>query len=111
SQAQGIQASAPINQDVPLVLVGLSGQRSVRRVDQLTGKTLSLPTGSAADEAVRQVFRQLEMRKLPLAKIDWVDPCLAVEDVLEMVQGCIYPMSLVEQPIAVRWARIMPRLR
>ncbi|MCK0543073.1 transglycosylase SLT domain-containing protein [Pseudomonas syringae pv. aptata] len=111
SDAKGIQASAPIVHDVPLVLVGVRGQRSVRRVDQLSGKTLSLPTGSAADEALHQVNRQLELRKLPLAKIEWVDPSLAVEDVLEMVQAGIYPMTLVEQPIAERWARIMPKLR
>ncbi|MGN2430942.1 transglycosylase SLT domain-containing protein [Pseudomonas syringae] len=111
STAKGIQATAPIIQDVPLVLVGVRGQRSLRRVDQLSGRTLSLPTGSAADEALHQVNRQLELRKLPLVKIDWVDPSLAVEDVLEMVQAGIYPMTLVEQPIAERWAKVMPRLR
>ncbi|EGH25385.1 Slt family transglycosylase, partial [Pseudomonas amygdali pv. mori str. 301020] len=111
SEAKGVQASAPIIHDVPLVLVGTRGQRNVRRVEQLSGHTLSLPTGSAADEALHQVNRQLELRKLPLAKIEWVDPSLAVEDVLEMVQAGIYPMTLVEQPIAERWAKIMPKLR
>lgn len=111
SEAKGIKASAPIVHDVPLVLVGVRGQRSLRRVDQLSGRTLSLPNGSAADEALHQVNRQLELRKLPLAKIEWVDPSLAVEDVLEMVQAGIYPMTLVEQPIAERWAKIMPELR
>ncbi|RMV08069.1 Transglycosylase, SLT family [Pseudomonas savastanoi] len=111
SEAKGVQASAPIIHDVPLVLVGARGQRNVRRVEQLSGHTLSLPTGSAADEALHQVNRQLELRKLPLAKIEWVDPSLAVEDVLEMVQAGIYPMTLVEQPIAERWAKIMPKLR
>ncbi|SDW54040.1 Membrane-bound lytic murein transglycosylase MltF [Pseudomonas syringae] len=111
SAAKGIQATAPIIHDVPLVLVGVRGQRSLRRVDQLSGRTLSLPTGSAADEALHQVNRQLELRKLAPVKIDWVDPSLAVEDVLEMVQAGIYPMTLVEQPIAERWAKVMPRLR
>ncbi|EPN40314.1 transglycosylase, partial [Pseudomonas syringae pv. actinidiae ICMP 18807] len=35
SEAKGIKASAPIVHDVPLVLVGVRGQRSLRRVDQL----------------------------------------------------------------------------
>ncbi|RZI88758.1 MAG: lytic transglycosylase F, partial [Pseudomonas sp.] len=40
-----------------------------------------------------------------------VDPTLAVEDVLEMVQAGIYHLTVVERPIALRWARVMPRLR
>ncbi|MCD5997143.1 transglycosylase SLT domain-containing protein [Pseudomonas sp. CDFA 602] len=111
STAKGVRASEPIIHDVPLVLVGVRGQRSLKRVDQLSGRTLSLASGSAVDDAVHQVNRQLELRKLPLVKIEWVDPSLAVEDVLEMVQAGIYPMTLVEQPIAERWAKVMPKLR
>ncbi|RRV05167.1 lytic transglycosylase F [Pseudomonas sp. v388] len=109
--SKGVQASAPIVQHVPLVLVGMRGQRSLRHLEQLSGRTLSLPSGSAADEALHQLNRRLELRKLPPAKIEWVDPSLAVEDVLEMIQAGIYPLTLVEQPIAERWARVMPRLR
>jgi membrane-bound lytic murein transglycosylase MltF len=111
TQSKGVQASEPVVRDVPLVLVGVRGQRSLRHLEQLSGRTLSLPTGSAADEALHQLNRRLELRKLPPAKIEWVDPSLAVEDVLEMVQAGIYPLTLVEQPIAERWARVMPRLR
>ena len=40
-----------------------------------------------------------------------VDPTLAVEDVLEMVQGGIFHLTIVEQPIAERWGKILPKLR
>jgi hypothetical protein len=33
---------------------------------------------------------KLALRKLPPVKIEWVDPTLAVEDVLEMVQAGIF---------------------
>lgn len=109
--SRNVQASDPIVHDVPLVLVGVRGQRGFRHMDQLAGRTLSLPTGSAADEALHQLNRELASRKLAPVKIEWVDPSLAVEDVLEMVQAGIYPLTLVEQPIAERWARVMPKLR
>lgn len=109
--AKGINASEPIIPDVPLVLVGVRGGRTFKNVEQLSGRTLSLPAGSMADEALHQVNQQLALRKLAPIKIEWVDPSLAVEDVLEMVQAGIYPLTLVEQPIAERWARVMPRLR
>lgn len=111
SSARGIDAGEPIIRDVPLILVGVRGGRSYRNVEQLSGRTLSLPAGSMADEALYQVNQQLALRKLAPVRIEWVDPSLAVEDVLEMVQAGIYPLTLVEQPIAERWARVMPRLR
>lgn len=107
----GVRASRAIVHDVPLVLVGVKGHRRLQHLEQLSGRTLSLPTGSAAGTALHALNHRLEARGLPPAKIEWVDPSLAVEDVLEMVQAGIYPLTLVEQPIAERWAHVMPRLR
>jgi membrane-bound lytic murein transglycosylase MltF len=110
-EARGVAASDPIIRHVPLVLVGLKGARSLRHVEQLSGRTLSLSAGSAADEAVHMLNQRLALRKLQPVKIEWVDPSLAVEDVLEMVQASIFSLTVVEQPIAERWARVMPKLR
>src|SRR3546814_12229995 len=54
---------------------------------------------------------KLALRKLPPVKIEWVDPTLAVEDVLEMVQAGIFHLTIVEQPIAERWSKLLPKLR
>ncbi|KFE51033.1 transglycosylase SLT domain-containing protein [Pseudomonas syringae] len=108
---KGIEASAPIVSQVPLVLIGVKGERAFKHVEQLSGRTLSLSAGSAADEAVHQLNQRLALRKLPPVKIEWVDPSLAVEDVLEMVQAGIFHLTVVEQPIAERWVRVMPKLR
>src|SRR3546814_13142133 len=54
---------------------------------------------------------KLALRKLPPVKIEWVDPTLAVEDVLEMVQAGIFHLTIVEQPIAKRWSKLLPKLR
>jgi membrane-bound lytic murein transglycosylase MltF len=111
SGVEGIEATAPIISHVPLVLIGVKGQRTFKHVEQLSGRTLSLSAGSAADEAVHQLNQHLALRKLAPVKIEWVDPSLAIEDVLEMVQAGIYPLTVVELPIAERWARVMPKLR
>lgn len=44
-------------------------------------------------------------------RIERLDPSLAVEDVMEMVQAGILGFSVVEQPIAERWAKVLPKLR
>ncbi|MCY1399258.1 Membrane-bound lytic murein transglycosylase F precursor [compost metagenome] len=107
----GVSASDPVVANVPLLLVGRKGERRYTRVEQLAGRTLSLPSASAAGDAVHEINQKLALRKLPPIKVEWVDPSLAVEDVLEMVQAGIFHLTVVEQPIAERWARVMPKLR
>src|SRR5471032_2467431 len=104
-------ASDPLGNTVPLLLVGLKGEKRFTRFEQLSGRTLALTPGSAAGEAVNQINQKLALRKLPPVKVEWVDPSLAVEDVLEMVQGGIFHLTIVEQPIAERWGKILPKLR
>ncbi|MBT2374793.1 transglycosylase SLT domain-containing protein [Pseudomonas fluorescens] len=106
-----ISPSDPIVSDVPLWLVGVKGERRFTRLEQLSGRTLALTTGSAAGEAVNQINQKLALRKLPPVKVEWVDPSLAVEDVLEMVQARIFHLTIVERPIAERWSKILPKLR
>ncbi|MHC5350226.1 MltF family protein [Metapseudomonas furukawaii] len=106
-----VSASAPLRKDVPLVLVSRQGQRRYQGLEQLSGRSVALPAGSAAGEAVRKVNQGLVAKKKAPILVEWVDPSLAVEDVLEMVHAGIFPLTVVEQPIADRWAKVMPRLR
>ncbi|MDZ4325097.1 MAG: transglycosylase SLT domain-containing protein [Pseudomonas sp.] len=106
-----VSASEPIASNIPLVLVGIKGEKRYTHLEQLSGKTLALPNGSAAGVAISQINQKLALHKLAPVKIEWVDPSLAVEDVLEMVQGGIFHLTIVEQPIAERWGKILPKLR
>ncbi|MBD1588719.1 transglycosylase SLT domain-containing protein [Pseudomonas typographi] len=106
-----VAGSAPTVGRAPLVLVRARGARQFSRPEQLAGQLLVLPAGSAAGQAVAALNERLERRHLAPVRIEWVDPSLAVEDVLEMVEAKVYPMTLVEQPIAERWAKVMPQLQ
>lgn len=106
-----VSASDPVLANVPMILVSAKGARRYSRIEQLSGKTLALPSGSAAAQALQGLNQKLALRKLAPIRFEWIDPSLAVEDVLEMVQAGIYPLTVVEQPIAERWAKVMPKLR
>ncbi|MBC9250598.1 lytic transglycosylase F [Pseudomonas alcaligenes] len=108
---QLVSASAAIRSDVPIVVVGARGNRHYLRLDDMSGKVLTLPRGSAAAEALGEVNQRLAARKQAPIEVQWADPSLAVEDVLEMVHAGVYPWTAVEQPIAERWTRVLPRLR
>ncbi|MFS9669176.1 hypothetical protein, partial [Klebsiella pneumoniae] len=47
-----ISTSDPIVSDVPLWLVGVKGERRFTKLEQLSGRTLALTTGSAAADAI-----------------------------------------------------------
>ncbi|NQD94295.1 transglycosylase SLT domain-containing protein [Pseudomonas sp. CrR25] len=106
-----VSASAAILRNVPLIIVTRQGDRRYLRLEQMAGRSVALPAGSAAGSALRQINRQLSQRKLQPIIVEWVDPSLAVEDVLEMVQAGIFSAAAVELPIAERWAKVMPKLR
>ncbi|TWI53452.1 membrane-bound lytic murein transglycosylase MltF [Pseudomonas duriflava] len=103
--------SDSVIENVPLVVVGKKGHRRLGRLEQLSGRQVVLPVGSAAEAPLRELNQQLIKRKLKPIKLESVDPSLAVEDVLEMVNAGIFPLAVVEQPIAERWAKILPKLR
>lgn len=110
-RGSNLSASTEIRQDVPVVVVARQGNRRYQRLEDISGRSLALPAGSVAGDAVHELNQLLTDRKLPPVIIEWVDPTLAVEDVLEMVHAGIFTLTAVELPIAERWAKVMPKLR
>ena len=103
--------SRAVTAEVSMVLVTRQGAVRPQRLEQLSGRSVALPAGSAAGSALNALNRKLITDGKAPVVIEWVDPTLAVEDVLEMVQAGIFPATAVEQTIAERWARVMPKLR
>ncbi|MBF3109152.1 lytic transglycosylase F, partial [Pseudomonas aeruginosa] len=87
------------------------GNRRYTRLEQLSGRTIPLPAGSAAEGAIELVNQRLAQRRMAPIRIEKLDASLAVEDVMEMVQAGILGFTVVEQPIAERWAKVLPKLR
>ena len=108
---QDVVGGRPVVDDVRLLLVGRKGGPAYRSLDQLSGRSIALSAGSAAGPVLSRINRDLLARNKAPVVIEWVDPTLAVEDVLEMVQAGIFPATVVEETIARRWAKVMPKLR
>jgi len=109
--ARRISRSRAVIAQVPMVLVSRQGGPRYKSFEQLSGRSLALSAGSAAGPELEKLNRSLmQAGRAPIA-VEWVDPTLAVEDVLEMVQAGVYPATVVEQPIAERWAKVLSKLR
>lgn len=110
THSQAVEAATTVASTV-LVLVQPRKHRAVTHLDQLAGKHVVLVAGSAAQEAVNQANAQLAARHKAPMVVEWADSTLGVEDVLDMVSAGVYGFTLVEQPIAERWVKLMPDLR
>lgn len=109
--ARQVSRSQAVVGAVQMVLVSRQGSTRYKSFEQLSGRSVALSAGSAAGSALGEINQKLmQAGRAPIA-IEWVDPTLAVEDVLEMVQAGVYPATVVEQTIADRWAKVLPKLR
>ncbi len=106
-----VSRTRAVVKQVPMVLVTRQGSRRYTQLQQFSGRSLALPAGSVAGSALEKINRELMQGGRAPIVVEWVDSTLAVEDVLEMVQAGIYPATIVEQPIAERWAKVLPKLR
>ena len=61
----GISASTAIRRDVPLVVVGNLRNRHYKRLADVSGRSLTLPVGSAVADALREVNQQLAQQGKP----------------------------------------------
>lgn len=106
-----VSATLPTERLVPLVIVARKGNRRYQRLEDLSGRVLLLPVGSAVPAAVSTLNQRLKsMGREPLS-IETADASLAAEDVLELVNSGLYLLTAMELPVAERWARVMPALR
>lgn len=94
-----------------MLLVGVKGERRFTRFEQLSGRTVALTTGSAAGASVNLINQKLALRKLPPVKIEWVDPTGGGRRAGDGSGRDFFHLTIVEQPIAERWATLMPKLR
>jgi len=106
-----LSASHAITDEVPLVVVARQGNRRYGELSHLSGRVFALPAGSAAVPALKRLNQDLKARGLDPVEYELMDASLAVEDVLELVHSGVVPLTVVELPIAQRWASVYSRLR
>ena len=76
----------------------------------MSGRTIPLPAGSAAEGAIELVNQRLAQRRMAPIRIEsWTLPGRRGCD--GNGQAGILGFTVVEQPIAERWAKVLPKLR
>lgn len=93
------------------LLVTGPGSSAVATLDDLSGKTLHVRKATSYQESAQALNQRLKAAGKAPAVIADLPPELEDEDVLEMVNAGLVPLTVVDDWKARMWAQVLPKIR
>ena len=102
--------SEPTRTNVSEVVVTGPGAPPITTVDDLAGQEVFVRKGSIYDESLVSLNAQLKARGKPPVVITVAPDVLEDDDVLEMVNAGLVPITVVDDYLAEFWSRVFPSI-
>ena len=110
SQSLMVDFSIPfIRNSRELVVTGPGGP-NLSSIEDLAGQEISIQTTGSYFKSVTQLNRSLEDKGLRPITIDGVDELLEPDEILELVQAGLLPVTVMDQHLAEFWGQVFPNL-
>ncbi len=90
------------------VIVTGKAVSGLRTLDDLSGRTVHVVSGSSYAEHLRDLNKRLKKKGRKAVRIIEVDRTLEAEDILEMVHSGIFKITVVDYHIADLWSCVLP---
>ena len=103
--------SEPTRTNVSEVVVTGPGAPPIATVDDLAGQEVFVRKGSIYDESLVRLNEQLKARGKPAVVIDEAPDVLEDDDVLEMVNAGLAPITVVDDYLAEFWSKVFTDLK
>jgi membrane-bound lytic murein transglycosylase MltF len=103
--------SAPVFSGGKEVVVTGPGAAPVARVEDLAGREVHVRASSSFAESLAALSRRLAKQGLPPVRAVPVDERLETEDVLEMANAGLFPVTVADDYMARLWAQVFTGLR
>ena len=102
--------STPTRTNVSQVVVTGPGAPPITSVDDLAGQNVFVRKGSIYDESLARLNAELKTRGKPAVIIDEAPAVLEDDDVLEMVNAGLAPITIVDDYLAEFWRQVFTSL-
>ena len=102
--------STPTRTNVSQVVVTGPGAPPIASVDDLAGQNVFVRKGSIYDESLARLNTELKARGKPAVIIDEAPAVLEDDDVLEMVNAGLAPITIVDDYLAEFWRQVFTSL-
>jgi membrane-bound lytic murein transglycosylase MltF len=103
--------SVPTRTNVNEVVVTGPGAPPIATVDDLAGQEVFVRKGSIYEESLDRLNVQLKARGKPAVVIDEAPDVLEDDDVLEMVNAGLVPITVVDDYLAQFWSKVFTRIK
>ncbi|HEY1494227.1 MAG TPA: lytic transglycosylase F [Candidatus Solibacter sp.] len=111
SQPQhAVDFTDPLYDDAKAVIVSGPGEQ-LSRLEDLSGRAVYYFTNTIPYENLRRLSEDLQRDGKPPIHLTPAAPDLQMEDLLEMVNAGLVPMTVAEDKVAQYWARVLPNLK
>jgi membrane-bound lytic murein transglycosylase MltF len=105
-----VDFSAPVARGVKEVVVSGPGVTGLTRVEDLSGRKVHVRASSSYAESLEALNAALGEQGLDPVEVVPVDERLETEDVLEMVNAGVYPITVVDDYLATLWAGVLEKV-
>lgn len=102
--------TCPVLTDVDLCVVRGPHARAVERIEDLSGRTVVVARGRAADDVLAQLRPAFQQRQLAPPQVEYAPDRLGMEEVLELVVAGTYEYTVMPRPLVAALARNLPGL-
>ena len=103
--------STPTRTNVSQVVVTGPGAPPIASVDDLAGQQVFVRKGSIYDESLVRLNTQLKARGKPAVVIDEAPAVFEDDDVLEMVNAGLAPITVVDDYLAQFWSQVFTSIK
>ena len=103
--------SVPTRTNVSEVVVTGPGAPPITSVDDLAGQEVFVRKGSIYEESLVRLNAQLKARGKPAVVIDQAPDVLEDDDVLEMVNAGLAPITVVDDYLAEFWSQVFTDIK
>ena len=103
--------SVPTRTNVNEVVVTGPGAPSIATVDDLAGQEVFVRKGSIYEESLVRLNEQLKARGKPAVVIDEAPDVLEDDDMLEMVNAGLVPITIVDDYLAGFWSKVFTSIK
>ena len=105
-----VDFSTPVYSGVDEVVVSAPGVAAPNRPEELSGREVFVRTLSGYHESLVALNQRLAAQRKPPVAIKEVPEELEDEDVIEMVNAGLIPLTVVKAPIATFWKQVFPKI-
>jgi membrane-bound lytic murein transglycosylase MltF len=111
SQPQyAVDFTDPLYDDAKAVIVSGPGEQ-LSRLEDLSGREVYYFSNTVPYEKLSRLSEDLQRDGKPPIHLTPAAPDLQVEDLLEMVNAGLVPMTVAEDKVAQHWAKVLPNLK